>query len=135
MESLMPRFDDFDLYHVDDLLTEDEARVREAVREWVSQRILPEIERWAYDGVFPRELVPEMASLDLLGAPYSEYDLPGLNSVAYGLINQELERGDSAIRSFVSVQTSLVMFPILSWGSSVQKDRWIPELAAGRAIG
>ena len=75
---------------------------------------------------FPTELIPEMAELRLLGAPYGEYDLPGLNSIAYGLINQELEAGDSGLRSFVSVQTSLVMFPILQWGSEEQKQRWIP---------
>jgi glutaryl-CoA dehydrogenase len=131
----MPSFEDFDLYRIDDLLTEDERRVRDSVRAWVSERVLPHIEGWAWDCRFPRELVSEMASLDLLGAPYSEFDLPGLNSVAYGLINQELERGDSALRSFVSVQTSLVMFPILSWGSADQKERWIPRLASGEAIG
>ncbi len=131
----MRRYDNFDLYHVDDLLTEDERRVRDAVRNWVEQRILPHIEQWAWDCVFPRELVSEMASLDLLGAPYDAYDLPGLGPVAYGLINQELERGDSALRSFVSVQTSLVMFPILQWGSDAQRDRWIPALAGGEAVG
>jgi len=131
----MQRYDDFDLYHVDDLLTDDERRVRDAVRNWVEQRILPHIEQWAWDCVFPRELVTDMASLDLLGAPYDAYDLPGLGPVAYGLINQELERGDSALRSFVSVQTSLVMFPILQWGSDCQRDRWIPALAGGEAVG
>ncbi len=131
----MRRFDDFDLYHLDDLLTDEERRVRGAVRAWVERRVLPHIEQWAWDCIFPMELVREMASLDLLGAPYDAYDLPGLGPVAYGLINQELERGDSALRSFVSVQTSLVMFPILSWGSDAQKDRWIPALAGGEAIG
>ena len=131
----MRRFDDFDLYHFDDLLTDDERRVRDAVRDWVERRVLPHIEQWAWDCVFPRELVSEMASLDLLGAPYDAYDLPGLGPVAYGLINQELERGDSALRSFVSVQTSLAMFPILQWGSDAQRDHWIPALAGGEAVG
>ncbi|MEJ2085824.1 MAG: acyl-CoA dehydrogenase family protein, partial [Acidobacteriota bacterium] len=84
---------------------------------------------------FPIELVPEIASLNLLGASISDYGLPGLDSVAYGLIMQELERGDSGIRSFVSVQSALVMYPIYTFGSQEQKDRWIPKLASGEAIG
>jgi glutaryl-CoA dehydrogenase len=131
----MRDFSDFDLYHIDSLLTADEKMVRDSVRRWVNDRVLPEIEDWAWECRFPTEIVPEMASLGLLGAPYGEYELPGLNSVAYGLINQELERGDSGLRSFVSVQTSLVMFPILQWGSQAQQDRWIPRLGAGEAIG
>jgi len=131
----MRRNDDLDLYRIDDLLEDDERRVRDAVREWVDARVLPHIEQWAWDCHFPVELVAEMGSLDLLGAPYSDYGLPGLNAVAYGLINQELERADSALRSFVSVQTSLVMYPILQWGSQAQKDRWIPALGRGEAIG
>ncbi len=126
---------DFDLYHIDSLLSDEERMVRDSVRQWVADRVLPHVEQWAWDCRFPTELVAEMAELDLLGAPYADYDLPGLNSVAYGLINQELERGDSGLRSFVSVQTSLVMFPILQWGSQEQKDRWIPALGRGRAIG
>jgi len=128
-------FSDFDLYQVDAMLSDEERMVRDSVREWVADRVLPQIEDWAWECRFPTELIPEMAQLDLLGAPYSEYDLPGLNSVAYGLINQELERGDSGLRSFVSVQTSLVMFPILQWGSDAQRDRWIPALGGGRAVG
>ncbi len=131
----MRRIDELDLYEIDELLDDDERRVRDAVREWVDARVLPHIEQWAWDCHFPRELVAEMGSLDLLGAPYSAYGLPGLNAVAYGLINQELERGDSALRSFVSVQTSLVMYPILEWGSQAHKDRWIPALGRGEAIG
>ena len=128
-------FERFDLYQIDSLLSEDERMVRESVRRWVRRRLLPEIEDWAWECRFPTELVPEMAELGLLGAPYVEYDFPGLNAVAYGLINQELEAGDSGVRSFVSVQTSLVMFPILQWGSQEQRDRWIPALGAGKAIG
>jgi glutaryl-CoA dehydrogenase len=131
----MNKFESLDLYQIDHLLSDEERMVRDAVQHWVERRIIPEIEEWAWDGIFPRELVPEMAELDLLGACYSEYGLPGLNSVAYGLINQELERGDSGLRSFVSVQSSLVMFPILSWGSQEQKDLWIPKLAHGEKIG
>jgi glutaryl-CoA dehydrogenase len=131
----MRDFSEFDLYQVDSLLSDEERMIRDSVREWVSERIMPSIEDWAWECRFPTELIPEMAELDLLGAPYGEYDLPGLNAVAYGLINQELERADSGLRSFVSVQTSLVMFPILQWGSQQQKDRWIPALGSGRAVG
>jgi glutaryl-CoA dehydrogenase len=131
----MERFEDFDLLHIEGELNDEERMVRDTVRSWVQKRVMPNIESWAWDSVFPLELVKEMAELDLLGAPYSEYDLPGLGAVAYGLINQELERGDAALRSFVSVQTSLVMYPILQWGSSQQRDRWIPALANGEAIG
>ncbi len=128
-------YEDLDLYRFDDLLTEEERMVRDTVRSWVERRVLPEIEEWAWRGEFPRHLVPEMAELGLLGAGFSEYGLPGLGAVAYGLIARELERGDSALRSFVSVQSALVMYPILQWGSREQKDRWIPRLAAGEAIG
>jgi len=131
----MSTLERLDLLHLDAALDDDDRRVRDAVRAWVDRRVMPEIESWAWDGRFPRELVPEMAEIGLLGAPYADYDLPGLSSVAYGLINQELERADSGLRSFVSVQTSLVMHPILTWGSDAQRDRWIPELGAGRAIG
>ncbi|HSL18996.1 MAG TPA: acyl-CoA dehydrogenase family protein [Methylomirabilota bacterium] len=127
--------DRFDLYRVGELLADDERMVRDSVRQWVEERVLPDIEGWAWEGRFPTEIVPEMAELGLLGAPYADYDLPGLNAVAWGLINQELERGDSGLRSFVSVQTSLVMFPILQWGSQAQKDRWIPALGRGAAVG
>jgi glutaryl-CoA dehydrogenase len=127
--------DRFDLYRVGELLADDERMVRDSVRQWVGERVLPDIEGWAWEGRFPTEIVPEMAELGLLGAPYADYDLPGLNAVAWGLINQELERGDSGLRSFVSVQTSLVMFPILQWGSQAQKDRWIPALGRGEAVG
>jgi glutaryl-CoA dehydrogenase len=131
----MQEFDGLDLYHMDEMFTDEERMVRDTVREWVSDRILPHIEQWAWDCYFPRELVPEMGALDLLGAPYSEFGLPGVNAVTYGLINRELERGDSGIRSFVSVQTSLVMYPILQWGSAEQQKRWIPALGKGEAVG
>src|ERR1700743_382037 len=83
----------------------------------------------------PKELIPEIASLGLLGSSIQGYDCAGLNGVAYGLIMQELERGDSGLRSFVSVQSSLVMYPIYTFGSKEQKDRWIPRMATGEAIG
>ena len=126
---------DLDLYGVEELLTDDERMARDAVRAWVRERVLPSIEAWAWEGRFPAELVPEMAALDLFGATLSAYGLPGLSNVAYGLVMQELERGDSGLRSFVSVQSALVMHPIMTWGSEAQKDRWIPLLAKGSAIG
>ena len=131
----MIRFEGLDLYHIDHLLSDEERMVRDSVHAWVRDHVLPDIEEWAWEGVFPRHLVGEMGDLDFLGASFDEYDLPGLNSVAYGLINQELERGDSGLRSFASVQSALVMYPILSWGSQEQKDEWIPKLGKGTAIG
>ncbi len=124
-----------DLYAVEDLLTDEERMVRNTVRDWVRRRVMPHIEEWAWEARFPRELVPEMAELNLFGATLTEYGLPGLSNVAYGLLMQELERGDSGLRSFVSVQSALVMHPIMAWGSKEQKDRWIPPLARGQAIG
>jgi glutaryl-CoA dehydrogenase len=127
--------DSLDLYAVEDLYTDDERMVRDTVHAWVHERVLPRIEGWAWEGRFPAELVPEMAELGLFGATFSEYGLPGLSNVAYGLVMQELERGDSGLRSFASVQSALVMYPILTWGSQAQKDRWIPPLANGSSIG
>lgn len=131
----MPRLDQLDLYRFDELLTDEERLIRDTVRQWVERRVMPHIEQWAYEGIFPKELITEMAELDMFGACFSEHGLPGLGAVAYGLINQELERGDSSLRTMASVQTSLVMFPILSWGSPEQKERWIPALAKGQAVG
>ena len=124
-----------DLYDVESLFTDDERMVRDTVRSWVQDRVLPHIESWAWEGRFPLELVREMASLGLFGAVWNEYGLPGLSHVAYGLVMQELERGDSGLRSFASVQSALVMHPIMTWGSREQKDFWIPRLARGEAIG
>jgi len=124
-----------DLYDLDALLSDEQRMVRDSTRLWVNDRIMPSIEDWAWNEEFPREIIYELGRMDLLGAPYSEYGLPGLDSIAYGLINQELERADSGLRSFVSVQTSLVMYPILQWGSQEHKDRWIPLLGRGEAVG
>jgi glutaryl-CoA dehydrogenase len=131
----MQELDGLDLLHLDEMLTDEERMVRDSVRSWVDSRVLPDIEDWAWECRFPSELAVELGNLDLLGAPYSDFGLPGVNSVAYGLINRELERGASGLRSFVSVQTSLVMYPILCWGSRDQKERWIPSLGRGDAIG
>ena len=128
-------FPGVDFYGIEEMLSDDEQAVRDLVREFVDTEVLPIIEACAWEGRFPVELVPKMAALNLFGATLSEYGLPGLNNVAYGLIMQELERGDSGLRSFVSVQSSLVMFPIHAYGSKRQKDHWIPKLAKGEAIG
>jgi glutaryl-CoA dehydrogenase len=127
--------DSLDVYDIDGLLSDEERLVRDTVRAWVRERVLPHIEDWAWEGRFPRELVPEMAKLALFGSTFKEYGLPGLSNVAYGLVMQELERGDSGLRSCVSVQSALVMYPIMRWGSQAQKDRWVPALATGNAIG
>ena len=124
-----------DYMDLESLLTEEQRLVRDTVGGWVVEKVLPIIEDAAWEGRFPRELVPAMAEMQLFGATLSEYGLPGLDNVAYGLVMQELERGDSGLRSFVSVQSALVMYPIHSYGSKEQKDRWIPELAKARAIG
>src|ERR1700682_1581576 len=120
-----------DYLDFDSLLTEDQRLVRDTVRDWVENRVLPIIEDAAWEGRFPKELVPEMAAMALFGATLSDYGLPGLDNVAYGLIMQELERGDSGLRSFVSVQSALVMYPIHAFGAPAQKDRWIPRLSGG----
>lgn len=124
-----------DFLGLDEMYTDEERAVRDLAREFVDREVLPIIEECAWEGRFPRELVPKMAALNLFGPTISDYGLPGLNNVAYGLINQELERGDSGLRSFVSVQSALVMFPVHRYGSQEQKDRWIPLLARGEAIG
>ncbi len=131
----MSRFHGVDFVDLDSLLTDDERMVRDTVRGWVEERIKPIIEECHREARFPIELLPEMGELDLFGATLSDYDLPGLGNVAYGLIMQELERGDSGLRSFVSVQSALVMYPIDAFGSQEQRDRWIPALASGEAIG
>jgi glutaryl-CoA dehydrogenase len=124
-----------DYLDCDSLLSEEQLLIRGTVRSWVEEKVLPIIEDAAWEGRFPRELVPDMAALQLFGATISDYGLPGLDNISYGLIMQELERGDSGLRSFVSVQSSLVMYPIFAFGSKEQKDRWIPKLAKAEAIG
>jgi len=124
-----------DYLGLDTLLTEEQRLVRDTVGAWVDDRVLPIIEEAAYEGRFPKELIPEMAEMHLFGSTLSDYGLPGLDNVAYGLIMQELERGDSGLRSFVSVQSALVMYPIHAFGSTEQKDLWIPKLASAEAIG
>jgi glutaryl-CoA dehydrogenase len=125
-----------DFLEMDSLLSDEELLARDAVREFVTREFLPLIQKHVrQDGSFPMELVPRMADLGLFGANLTGYGCAGMNNVAYGLVMQELERGDSGLRSFASVQGALVMYPIHSYGSDAQKERWLPELAAGRAIG
>ncbi len=131
----MPAFPGVDYMDIDSLFSEEELMVRQTVRDFVDDEVIPIIEEANRDEVFPKELIPKMAEMGLFGATISEYGLPGLNHVAYGLIMQELERGDSGIRSFASVQSGLVMYPIFTYGSKEQKDFWIPKLAAGEKIG
>ncbi len=129
-------FTGVDFYDFDSLLSEEERAVRDTVRQWVTDELMPVIGR-AYDEAhFPRQLIPGMAELGLFGANLpEEYGCAGLNNVAYGLIMQELERGDSGIRSFASVQGALVMYPIHAFGSDEQKRKWLPRLASGEEIG
>src|SRR5688572_7585160 len=128
-------FPGVDYLDVDSLFSEEELMVRQTVRDFVDDEVLPIIEDAHRHEKFPAHLVPKMAEMGLYGATFTEYGLPGLNNVAYGLIMQELERGDSGLRSFASVQSGLVMFPIYAYGSKEQKDYWIPRLASGEAIG
>jgi glutaryl-CoA dehydrogenase len=127
--------DALDLFDVDSMLDDDERIVRDTVARFVDERVLPIIADCFEQHRFPAELVPEIAQLGLLGSTLEGYGCAGLNSVAYGLTCQEIERGDSALRSFVSVQGSLVMYPIHAFGSEAQKQRWLPKMAAGEAIG
>ena len=124
-----------DYFGTDELFTHEERLVRDTVREFVTTRVMPTIGRHWQQGTFPHELVAEFGALGLLGPSLTGYGCAGISPSAYGLICQELERGDSGIRSFCSVQGSLVMYPIWAYGSEAQKQRYLPELAAGRLIG
>ncbi len=125
-----------DLFNIDSALTEEERAVRESVRAWVNDRVLPIIGDAYVEGRFPKELISEMGEAGYFGANLpEEYGCAGLNNVAYGLIMQELERGDSGIRSFASVQGALVMYPIFAFGSEEQKRMYLPKMATGEIIG
>ncbi|PYV26087.1 MAG: acyl-CoA dehydrogenase [Acidobacteria bacterium] len=124
-----------DYLEIDSLFSDEERLVRQTVREFVDKEVLPHIEEWNREGKFPRHLVPLMADLGFFGANLEGYGCAGMSSVQYGLIMQELERGDSGLRSFVSVQGALVMYPIREYGSEEQKERWLPALQQGKAIG
>jgi len=124
-----------DFYDIESLLSEDERQVRDAVARFVDDRILPVIGEAFETETFPMDLVPEMAELGLFGPTFADYGCAGLNNVCYGLIMQELERGDSGVRSFASVQSGLCMYPIHAYGTDEQKQQWLPEMAKGRKIG
>jgi glutaryl-CoA dehydrogenase len=124
-----------DLYQIDHLLSEEERMVRDTVRKFVRERVLPIIDQHFEQGTFPRQLIPELAELGLLGMHLEGYGCAGLSAVCYGLACQELEAGDSGLRSFISVQGSLAMFPIFAFGSDEQKQRWLPPMARGEVIG
>lgn len=131
----MSQFKGADFYQLDDLLTEDEIMVRNTVRDFVEEKFLPLVTEHYRNGTFPQEIIPQLGELGLLGPSIEGYGCAGLNSIAYGLICQELERGDSGLRSFASVQSSLVMYPIYAYGSEEQKQKWLPQLAKGTKIG
>ena len=127
----MAEFQGVDFLNLDELLDEEERLARDTLRDWVSAEFLPKIqEHVRQDGSFPMELVPAMAELGLFGANLSGYGCAGMNNVGYGLLMQELERGDSGLRSFASVQGSLCMYPIHAYGSDAQKEAWLPEMSA-----
>jgi len=132
----MSEFRGVDFYQLDDLLSEEEKMVRDTVRDFVSEKVVPIIEKHFEEATFPTQLIPEMADLGMFGANLpEEYGCAGMNNVAYGLVMQELERGDSGLRSFASVQGALVMYPIFTFGSEEQKRAWLPKLANGDKIG
>jgi glutaryl-CoA dehydrogenase len=131
----MPTFEAVDFYSVEGLLTADERRLRDSVRRWVHERFLPVVRQHYRDGTFPMELVSELANLGVFGPSIKGYGCAGLGSVAAGLIMQELERGDSGLRTFASVQGSLAMMSISLFGSDEQKNRWLPAMARGEKLG
>jgi glutaryl-CoA dehydrogenase len=131
----MSSFRGVDYFLVDSLFDEQELLVRRTAREFVESEVIPGVTGWYRDGVFPARLIPELGRLGFLGANLEGYGCAGMSNVEYGLIMQELERGDSGLRSFVSVQGALVMFPIHKFGSEEQKQRWLPQLQSGAAVG
>jgi glutaryl-CoA dehydrogenase len=131
----MKVFQGVDYYRCDDLLSPEERSVRDTVRRWVENRYLPKVEDYFDHGTFDRDLIPQLAELGLFGIKIEGYGCSGLSDVIYGLVCQEIERGDSGLRSFVSVQNSLVMYPIDAFGSEEQKARWLPAMARGEKIG
>jgi glutaryl-CoA dehydrogenase len=129
------QFQGFDFLHLDSSFSQDELLVRRTAREFVDDNLIPIIEECFRTGRFPRELVPMMGKLGFYGANLQGYGCAGMSNVEYGLVMQELERGDSGLRSFVSVQSALVMYPIYTFGSDEQKNTWLPTLATGEKLG
>ena len=131
----MNRFKGADFYELDELYTDEERMIRDTLREWVDAEFMPIIEEHNRAGTFPSHLIPKLGELGTLGSSLEGYGCAGLSPMAYGLILQELERGDSGLRSFVSVQGSLCMWPIYTYGSEAQKEKYLPGMAAGELIG
>ncbi|MFL5321880.1 MAG: acyl-CoA dehydrogenase family protein [Myxococcaceae bacterium] len=131
----MPRPEITDLYRIDDLLSDEEKAARDMVGNFIDKEYIPKVGRWFREGKFPVEVIPKIAEMGVLGANLQGYGCAGMNNVAYGLILQELERGDSGLRSFASVQSSLSMYPIHTFGSEEQKERFLPGMAKGKLIG
>jgi glutaryl-CoA dehydrogenase len=131
----MPAFSGVDYLDFDSLLTDEEKLARQTARKFVDEQVLPIIEQCNRDAKFPMQLLPQIAELGFFGANLKGYGCAGMSNVEYGLVMQELERGDSGLRSFASVQSALVMYPIYAFGSDAQKEKWLPQLAAGKAIG
>src|SRR6202046_1389580 len=129
------KFRGVDFIQFDSLLNDDERLVRDTARKFIEDNLVPIIEECNRAGRFPRELVKPMADLGFFGASLQGYGCAGMSNVEYGLVTQELERGDSGLRSFVSVQSALVMYPIHAFGCDVEKDKWLPLLQQGKAIG
>jgi glutaryl-CoA dehydrogenase len=133
---MAPKFQGVDFYNIDSLLSDEERMIRDTIRDWVEDRVLPVIEEAYVERRFPTELIAGMGEMGMLGANLPEkYGCAGLNNVAYGLIMQELERGDSGIRSFASVQGALVMYPIYAFGTEEHRTEWLPALASGEKVG
>src|ERR1700686_3558882 len=131
----MPAFPGVDFLDFDSLLNDEELLARKTARQFVDEQGIPIIEQHNRDATFPMDLVPQLAELGFFGANLKGYGCAEMSNVAYGLVMQELERGDSGLRSFVSVQSALVMYPIRTYGSAEQKDKWLPPLQSGKALG
>src|SRR6186997_2318743 len=131
----MRPFNGPDFFDVASHLNEDELMIRDTVRQFVSKEVIPIIEKHNREGTFPKELIPQLAEMGTLGATIQGYGCAGLNYTSYGLIMQELERGDSGVRSFVSVQGALCMYPIAAYGTEAHKKKYLPEMAKGKMIG
>jgi len=131
----MPGFPGVDFLDFDSLLSDEEKLVRQTAREFVDDQVVPIIEKHNRDATFPMHLVPQLGEMGFFGSNLTGYGCAEMSNVAYGLVMQELERGDSGLRSFVSVQSGLVMYPIHAFGSDAQKEKWLPQLQSGKAIG
>ena len=131
----MPAFPGVDFLDFDSLLNDEELLARKTARQFVDEQVIPVIEKHNREATFPMQLVPQLGALGFFGANLKGYGCAEMSNVAYGLVMQELERGDSGLRSFVSVQSALVMYPIHTYGSAEQKDRWLPRMQSGKALG